>query len=177
MTLDDLADIEKTAQPDSSDATQPDVSDNANKPERFDADMFTTVQDRTKSQVERFYSCIVQYANAVCTTPHASTRKPYKLFKEKADAVVLDEAGAMWKADALQVIGQTLRPVAMAGDENQLPPTVMTLMDRRDGNMLNQFAPDARTSILEHFKRTGQACFLLNGAGTQGRPGAAHDYY
>ncbi|KAM6537329.1 hypothetical protein FALCPG4_003255 [Fusarium falciforme] len=61
----------------------------------------------------------------------------------------------MWKADALQVIGQTLRPVAMARDENQLPPTVMTLMDK-DGSMLNQFAPDTRTSMLEHLKRTGQ---------------------
>lgn len=65
-------------------------------------------------------------------------------------AVVLDEAGAMWKADALQVIGQT--PV-MAGDENQLPLTVMTLMDK-GGSMLNQFAPDARTSILQHFKHS-----------------------
>ncbi|KAJ4169319.1 hypothetical protein NW754_016353 [Fusarium falciforme] len=67
----------------------------------------------------------------------------------------------MWKADALQVIGQTLRPVAMARDENQLPPTVMTLMDK-DGSMLNQFAPDTRTSMLEHLKRTGQVCFVLN---------------
>lgn len=33
-------------------------------------------------------------------------------------------------------------------------------MDQKDGSMLNQFGLDARTSILEHFKRTGQACFL-----------------
>ncbi|RSL39393.1 hypothetical protein CEP53_014089, partial [Fusarium sp. AF-6] len=36
----------------------------------------------------------------------------------------------------------------------QLHPTVMTLMDKKDGNMLNRFAPDARNLILEYLKRT-----------------------
>ncbi|KAJ4199607.1 hypothetical protein NW767_008030 [Fusarium falciforme] len=152
MTLDDLTEIEKAAKPVSLD----DASQSAT-PETI----MTAVQTRAIKQVKEFYKCILQYAHAICTTPHASTTKPYKSLIADADAVVLDEAGAMWKADALQVIGQTLRPVAMARDENQLPPTVMTLMDK-DGSMLNQFAPDTRTSMLEHLKRTGQVCFVLN---------------
>ncbi|KAM0440830.1 hypothetical protein ACHAPT_000131 [Fusarium lateritium] len=168
MTYSDLMDMEKTAEADSSEtAAPPDSPETASNPgsavpKPEPTNIMTAVWGRTKSQVDLFYKCILQYAQAICTTPHASTSNPYKRYKLMADAVVLDEAGAMWKADALQVIGQYLRPVAMAGDENQLPPTVMTLMDKKDGNMLNRFAPDARTSILEHFKRSGQACFVLN---------------
>ncbi|RSL58317.1 hypothetical protein CEP51_014102 [Fusarium floridanum] len=95
---------------------------------------------RIGDQLKQFYVCVLQHANVICTTPYASSSKPWKRFKA----------------------GDTLRPTAMARDENQLQPTVMTLMDKQDGNMLNQFAPDAQTSVLEHFKRTGQACFVLN---------------
>ncbi|KAJ4326051.1 hypothetical protein N0V84_003271 [Fusarium piperis] len=38
----------------------------------------------------------------------------------------------------------------------------MTLMDQKEGTILNRFALDARTSILQHFKRTRNACFILN---------------
>ena len=95
MTLDDLTEIEKAAKP-----VSPDDASQSATPETI----MTAVQTRTKKQAEEFYECILQYAHEICTTPHASTSKPYKSLKADADAVVLDEAGAMWKADALQVM-------------------------------------------------------------------------
>jgi superfamily I DNA and/or RNA helicase len=47
---------------------------------------------------------------------------------------VLDEAGAMSKADAILVWGAECRPCAMAGDEKQLPPAVMLLSVQHEGN-------------------------------------------
>ncbi|RTE70587.1 hypothetical protein BHE90_015015 [Fusarium euwallaceae] len=96
---------------------------------------FYQAKTRIGDQLKQFYVCVLQHANVICTTPYASSSKPWKRYKAKADAVILDEAGAMWKADALQVIGDTLRPTAMAGDGNQ--PAVMTLMDKKEGSMLN----------------------------------------
>ncbi|KAJ4271377.1 hypothetical protein NW762_000079 [Fusarium torreyae] len=53
----------------------------------------------------------------ICTTLHAAGEAGYKHFHTGAKAVILDEAGATNKADAVTVIGNTLRLVAMAGDE------------------------------------------------------------
>ena len=55
----------------------------------------------------------------VFTPPQASADFPYKLAKKAAKAVILDEAGAMCKADALLVLGNVSRPWAMAGDDKQ----------------------------------------------------------
>lgn len=53
-------------------------------PTRTPETIMTAVQTRTKKQVAEFYECILQYANAICTTLHASTTKPYKTLKEDA---------------------------------------------------------------------------------------------
>lgn len=98
---------------------------------------------------------ILECADFVCTTPYAAQENPYKQICKKADAVVLDEAGAMAKTDALIVWGPFHRPCAMAGDEKQLPPAVME-------KVKNKFFDDARVSILEHLKMTGHPCFTLD---------------
>lgn len=97
---------------------------------------------------------IVNAADAVCTTPHASWDRPYKAFNEASDAAILDEAGAMCKADALIVWGTQCRPCVMAGDEKQLAPLIMN-------PNRNRFAAEGRTSILEHLKRSGYPCLIL----------------
>lgn len=98
---------------------------------------------------------ILAVADFVCTTPHASQDKGYKHIAEGAGAIVLDETGAMSKADALMVWGTQCRPCAMAGDERQLPPAVM---DKER----NLFYDEGSVSILEHFQRTSQPTFVLN---------------
>ncbi|KAK3934634.1 hypothetical protein QBC46DRAFT_426539 [Diplogelasinospora grovesii] len=63
--------------------------------------------------------------------------------------------------DALQVWGYSCRPCAMAGDEKQLPPAVMTAGHTKDGKILNAFAQFAKVSVLEQIKRTGWPCLVL----------------
>lgn len=95
---------------------------------------------------------VVMWADAVCTTPHVAGEVTYLAYNKKiATATVLDEAGAM------------------SGDERQLPPTVMTMGETREGKCANMFARYARVSILEHAKRSGWPCL----PGTE-HPGRAH---
>lgn len=106
---------------------------------------------------------VVLAADVVLTTPHASGDSQYAAFNKTAKAVVLDEAGAMLQADALQVWGEGCRVCVLAGDEKQLQPTVMTIhkTDKKTGMATNSFAQLARVSVLEHLKRTGWPCFVL----------------
>src|SRR5262249_12976611 len=106
---------------------------------------------------------IIQAARAVCTTPHASGDQVYAEFNaKKAKGVIMDEAGAMLQADALLVWGQGCRPCAKAGDPRQLPPTVMSHGEKREGRCANMFSDLARVSELEQERRSGWPCFVLN---------------
>ncbi|KAF4982633.1 hypothetical protein FZEAL_1782 [Fusarium zealandicum] len=117
-------------------------------------------EPQTADQIYHLFEVILRTARAICTMPHMSDENPYRKFKDQADAIVLDEAGEMWKADALLVWGDTFRPIAMAGDEKQ-SPAVMSILQKKDGYYVNRFEAHARTSILEHLARTGHACFVL----------------
>ena len=59
-------------------------------------------------------------------------------------------------AEALVVWIGDGRPCIKAGDDRQLPPTVMTLNKKRGGKCANTFAYPAKISILEH------TCLVLN---------------
>ncbi|KAK8036926.1 hypothetical protein PG991_001240 [Apiospora marii] len=98
---------------------------------------------------------VIGMADFLCTTPFPCCDKAYKKLHSDADAVILDEAGAMHQADAYMVWGTTARPCAMGGDEKQICPPVM---DQKN----NRFAADTRVSILEHMKMTGHPFFQLN---------------
>ncbi|KAF4946449.1 hypothetical protein FSARC_14188 [Fusarium sarcochroum] len=80
-----------------------------------------TRSSRRVKQLQGILECILRIADIVCTTPHASRSKPYIKLYNAAKAVV---------QDAAMVIGARLRPVAMAGNEKQLPPTVMTTVQK-----------------------------------------------
>jgi len=121
-------------------------------------------EDTPMGVVRDLITEVIASADAVCTTPYTSDGKVYELFKTTiARGVVLDEAGAMHQADAMQVWGPGCRPCVLAGDERQLPPAVMTDGQRDiEGNFMNMFSLHARISILEHVKRSGWPCFVLN---------------
>jgi hypothetical protein len=93
----------------------------------------------------------------------ASGDRQYAAFNKIAKAVVLDDAGAVLQADALQVWDEGCRVCVLAGDEKQLPPKFMTMSktDKKTGMATNSFAQLARVSVLEQLKRTGWPCFVL----------------
>jgi hypothetical protein len=116
------------------------------------------------SVISGLFSEVVMCADAVCTTTYASRDlRVYEVFNVGlARATVLDEAGAMSMGSALMAWIDDGRPCVMAGDEKQLPPTVMTMGERRGDKCANMFANFLRVSILEHAKRTGFPCFVLD---------------
>jgi len=116
------------------------------------------------------YNCVsssigslVVHADAVCTTPLVSATKPWVDFNlQLANAVVLDEAGAMLQADALLVWGAGCRPCVMGGDPLQRPTVLSFGVRTADDHATNPFAFQMRTSILEFIQRSGYPCFVLN---------------
>ncbi|POR35972.1 Putative DNA helicase [Tolypocladium paradoxum] len=63
-------------------------------------------------------------ASVIATTPAVANSGFFHKLNRLSDVVVLDEAGAMTRADAISVWGNTGRPCVLAGDTNQLPPTM-----------------------------------------------------
>lgn len=103
--------------------------------------------------VKNIATRLVGLADFICTTPYASTEPPYRKACAAAGAVILDEAGALTKQDALMVWGPYMRPCAMAGDDKQLCPPAM---ERN-----SEFWDEAKTSVLTHHQLSGQGTFVL----------------
>jgi hypothetical protein len=105
---------------------------------------------------------ILRKADAVCTTPFLAMDPKYSAWNRRAKVTVLDEAGAMLMVDAVSVWIPDGRPLRMAGDERQLPPTVMNKGEVRNGLTANRFGYMASISILQHAKGVAWPCFVLN---------------
>ncbi|KAI8269435.1 hypothetical protein K4K58_001676 [Colletotrichum sp. SAR11_239] len=106
---------------------------------------------------------LISRADVLATTPHVAKDNAYICFtRQIAKASVLDEAGAMNVPQAL--LGwPNFRAWLLAGDERQLPPTVMTLHEKdSSGNFVNKFARHLRVSALERFRRIGWPTCVLN---------------
>ncbi|RGP57756.1 DNA helicase [Fusarium longipes] len=84
---------------------------------------------------------IVSKAALICTTSMAAAQKPYKVFRQLAKAVMIDEGGTMTLAEGLYVL---------------------FTMQKEGNNYLNAFPQHCRLSTLDYFKRTSVACFVLN---------------
>ncbi|KAH7197291.1 uncharacterized protein B0J16DRAFT_327869 [Fusarium flagelliforme] len=84
----------------------------------------TNLRKKLIRQITAIQECTVKAAQFICTTSHCAARKPYKNLHKTARAVMIDEAGAMPLAEASMAIGQYLRPLIIAGDEQQVKPTV-----------------------------------------------------
>lgn len=136
----------------------PNTADTSNATDASAASAAADVADghtTNESCVTNLLVRILAMADFVCTTPYSAHRKYYETVVKTADAVVLDEAGALGIADALMVWGPLCRPCVMAGDVRQLPPAVMD-------NKRNRFSEQAAVSVLEHFQKTGNPTFVLN---------------
>lgn len=120
------------------------------------------LQKKLTKQIIAIQECIAKTAGLICTTLSDATQKPYKKLHKAARAVMIDEAGAVSLSEASTVIGPYLRPLIIAGDDVEESPRVIFTFETEGDNFMNAFRFLGRVSILEHFKRTGMACFVPN---------------
>ncbi|OAA39768.1 DNA helicase [Beauveria brongniartii RCEF 3172] len=117
------------------------------------------------SQLSAYVATLLKSADVLCVTPAASHNvKQYKMWKHwQARAIAIDEAGNMNCADLYNVWGNTMQPCFLGGDPKQLPPAVMSSMDKdADGNYRNRFAKYGRVSALLKFQAMGMPMYRLN---------------
>ncbi|KAH0598380.1 hypothetical protein MHUMG1_03678 [Metarhizium humberi] len=121
------------------------------------------VIDGRDSPVRRLMTSILSVADVIATTPYLACKKPFCDWrKREARGFIFDEAANMNRPDLLCVWGNTCKPCLLAGDEKQLPPTVMTKQERDGfGNSLNRFAGDGAISPIHHFKSMGWPIYRL----------------
>ncbi|KAM5378671.1 hypothetical protein ACJZ2D_004470 [Fusarium nematophilum] len=144
-------------------ATHPEERDK-NEPDKNEPDPRIKV-------LQRLMTLVIECANVVATTPLLSQTLPYCTFRSlRARAVVIDEAGTMFRADGLMVLGNTPRPMIAVGDPKQLAPNLSSSMDTVDGwwyrgdslrHPINRFAGDAKISWLSWFIHLGFPAFHL----------------
>ncbi|KFG84682.1 putative DNA helicase [Metarhizium anisopliae] len=117
----------------------------------------------TDDEIKGIMTAIINVADVIETTPYQACKEPFcEWKKEQARGFVFDEAGNMNRPDLLCVWGNTCQPCLLAGDEKQLPPTVMTKLERDgEGNFLNRFAGDGAISPIQHFKSMGWPVYRL----------------
>ncbi|KAL3297892.1 DNA helicase [Colletotrichum asianum] len=128
-------------------------------PDPNDADLMR----KPDNLLRNLMTSLISRADVLATTPHVAKDNAYICFtRQIAKASVLDEAGAMNVPQAL--LGwPNFRAWLLAGDERQLPPTVMTLHEKdSSGNFVNKFARHLRVSALERFRRIGWPTCVLN---------------
>ncbi|KAM0255907.1 hypothetical protein ACHAQJ_005308 [Trichoderma viride] len=113
--------------------------------------------------VTEMFKTILQNADVVCTTPAISCQKPFRWWKEyKARGIAVDKAGNISRPDLYSVWGNTLLPCLLGGDDQQLPPAVMTLDNKdSDGNHLNRLGLEGKISALEFFRASGWPVYRL----------------
>lgn len=104
-------------------------------------------------------------ADILCSTPARcckdTTLRDWR--NENVKGIAVDEAANMTRPDLYSVWGNTLLPCALAGDDKQLPPTIMTGNERweyaEDGKTAlshrNRFTPDGKISPLEFLRGAG----------------------
>ncbi|KAJ4298599.1 hypothetical protein N0V88_003629 [Collariella sp. IMI 366227] len=115
---------------------------------------------------------IIMQADTVSITPHVAgdNQSPYFTHSsERAKAVVLDKAGMMHVADALQVWGPGCHPCVLGGDGQQVPAIIMG-RELRKGLAVKMFYEQARLSVFAKLERISLDRFV--GAGVEGGSGA-----
>jgi hypothetical protein len=115
-----------------------------------------------KDSIRRLMERMVAGADVVMTTPAGAQVSAYHTAWSKAMVIAIDEAGYMHKADLCSIWGNTLRPIILAGDIKQLPPTMMEFRNQHaDGTFLNRFALTGRISALGWIRAQGWPSFRL----------------
>ncbi|KAF5004159.1 hypothetical protein FDECE_9373, partial [Fusarium decemcellulare] len=117
----------------------------------------------SKEKLTALLEEVINAADIVCTTPALSTKAPYARWKYTAKGIAVDEAGCISRPDLYCVWGNTLLPCLMAGDDKQLPPTVMSLNDiDAMGNFVNRLGLHGKMSPLLFFKGMGWPIYRLH---------------
>lgn len=103
------------------------------------------------------FAKLLSWADVVCTPPSSSEKFPYRNWKiTQARAVAVDEAGNVSRADLCCVWGNTLLPCLLGGDDNQLRPAVMmVLQGPSEGVFYQRHVEDGLLSPLALFKISG----------------------
>ncbi|RFU75706.1 dna helicase [Trichoderma arundinaceum] len=113
--------------------------------------------------METLFRSILNYADILCTNAALSNRAPFRTWKiERAKGIAVDEASNISRPDLYCVWGNTLLSCVLAGDDKQLPPTVMSLKNRDgEGNHIDRLGLDGQISPLSFFKANGWPIFRL----------------
>ncbi|KAH6681022.1 P-loop containing nucleoside triphosphate hydrolase protein [Plectosphaerella plurivora] len=118
--------------------------------------------------LNRLFNELIRIADFVATTPAASStggkNGVYGFKHNRAQGLVVDEAGAMNRGDLACVWGNVLTPCFLAGDPKQLPPTILTGEFERDmsGNLRNRLAGDGEISPLLFLQASGIPVFRMH---------------
>ncbi|KAK4149095.1 P-loop containing nucleoside triphosphate hydrolase protein [Chaetomidium leptoderma] len=106
---------------------------------------------------------ILDIANIVAITPAKAPSLSYGGWVRRiAKCVLIDEAANMHRSDVGCLWGNCLNPIFFGGDQNQLPPTVLTGMEKdSDGNLYNRLADDGAISPLSFLMLSGLPVFRL----------------
>lgn len=112
--------------------------------------------------ISALLSQVLSMADIIFSTPALAAQKDMKPFHDDSLGTAVDEAANMNMPDFLSVWGTGLRPCLMAGDDKQLPPTVITDNEKdAAGNTINRFAENGRLSVLLLLKGHGWPVYRL----------------
>ncbi|KAM0669770.1 hypothetical protein ACQRIU_000165 [Beauveria bassiana] len=132
----------------------------------FNDPAFNEAGGLDKKQFANYIGKLLQYVDVLCVTPAASHNvREYAMWKHwHAKAIAIDEAGNMNCADLYDVWGNTMQPCFLGGDHMQLPPTVISSMDKgtAEGEYRNRFAKYGKISALLKFQAMGMPVYRLN---------------
>lgn len=121
-------------------------------------------QSLSETVLKECFTCLLEGADIVCTTPSLSTKQPYRDWRcSRAKGIAVDEAATTSRPDLYSVWGNCLAPCILGGDEKQLQPAVMTEDERdKSRDYLNRHVEDGRISALAFFKMSGWPVFRLH---------------
>ncbi|KAL7952812.1 hypothetical protein V8C34DRAFT_298539 [Trichoderma compactum] len=113
--------------------------------------------------IEGMFGHLLQNEDILCTTPATDMQEPYSKWKMmRARGIAVDEAGSISRPDLYRVWGNTMLPCLLGGDDSQLSPAVMTVVDKDfEGYHINCLAQDAQLSALEFFRASGWPIYRL----------------
>ncbi|UNI19581.1 DNA helicase [Purpureocillium takamizusanense] len=124
-------------------------------------------QECSKSDFRDLQCKVASCASVICSTPETSANTFFEPLKRTSDVIVLSAAGAMCRADAINVWGNACRPCIIVGDWRQMEPAILSAKDtfglgdncfQKTGETViprNRFAKDGQASVLEHVMRIG----------------------
>ncbi|KAK1965818.1 hypothetical protein LY78DRAFT_681430 [Colletotrichum sublineola] len=110
--------------------------------------------------IKSLIEAIIENADVVCTTTHMSRSSTYGTFRGSSKAIVLADAGAMSKAEAIVVWGPYFKPCAMGGAVGRRTRTFINSSHKQGDRYSNHFGPEAGISILSHMMGSGNAMFM-----------------